>query len=157
MRYSQIRKMDISNGVGIRVSLWTQGCDIRCKGCFNSDIWDYSGGKEWTKETENELLNLCSSPHIKGLSILGGEPLSQQNYKELIHLFKVFKEKYPDKDIWMWTGRTFENLTEEQMEVVRYVDVLVDGPWIEELGDFKLRFRGSSNQRIIDVKSWMSV
>ena len=152
MRIAQIRKIDITNGIGIRVSLFTQGCDINCIGCFNSDIWDYSGGKIWTKEEKESFLNLCNKPEIKGISILGGEPLSHQNYDDLKDLFDSFKDRFPDKNIWMWTGRVFENLDSEQLEVVKLVDVLVDGPWIQEKSDFKLKYRGSSNQRIIDVK-----
>lgn len=157
MRYSSIRKIDISNGPGVRVSLFTQGCDIRCKGCFNSEIWDYTGGKEWTKETQKHLLELCNKPQIAGLSILGGEPLSEQNLDALSDLCKTFKERFPSKDIWLWTGHVYEELNINQLKVLNYIDVLVDGPWKIELGDFSLKFRGSSNQRIIDVQKSLSL
>lgn len=152
LRYAQIRRIDITNGPGIRVSLFTQGCDIHCVGCFNSDIWDYLGGTLWTNEEKENFLNLCDRHEVRGISILGGEPLSPQNYDDLKDLFKSFKERFPEKNIWMWTGRIFEDLDDEQLEVVKLVDVLVDGPWVMSLGDFHLKYRGSSNQRIIDVQ-----
>lgn len=152
MRYSQIRKMDIVNGPGIRISLFTQGCPFHCKDCFNKETWDFDGGFEWTSEKEKLLLDLCNRPQIKGLSILGGEPLINQNLETLKILFTKFRELYPDKNIWMWTGNIYENLTPEQKEVANMVDVLVDGPWILRLGDFKLKYKGSSNQRVIDIK-----
>lgn len=152
MKYASIRKLDIQNGPGCRVSLFTQGCNIRCKGCFNYDLWNYEGGKEWNKEIYNHFLELANSPHIAGISILGGEPLSSCNLNELSELFKQFKKIYPDKSIWLWTGYKYEKLSKEQMETVALIDVLVDGPWIQEKSDFKLKYRGSPNQRIIDVK-----
>ena len=151
MRCAQVRKMDISNGPGVRVSLFTQGSDLHCKGCFNSEAWDYSGGKKYTDETKDLILDLCSKPHIAGLSILGGEPLSPLNYSELFELLTLFREMFPDKDIWMWTGRIYEEMTEEQLEITNLCDVIVDGPWIQDLGDFSLKYKGSSNQRVIDI------
>lgn len=156
IRYASIRKLDITNGPGVRVSLFTQGCNIFCKGCFNSDIWNYDGGKEWTEETKKLVLDLCNKPQIKGLSILGGEPLSPQNFDDLKELLISFKELMPNKSIWLWTGYVVEDLTEEQLEVVKLVDVLVDGPWMIDLGDFNLKYRGSSNQRIINVKETLN-
>lgn len=152
MRFANIRKLDIQNGPGCRVSLFTQGCNIQCKGCFNSSIFSYEGGNVWTEDSKKHFLELCDRPQIRGISILGGEPLSPQNYDDLKDLFKSFRERFPEKTIWMWTGHVFEKLDDKQLEVVNLVDVLVDGPWIIDLGDFNLKFRGSSNQRIIDVK-----
>ena len=152
MRYSSIRKIDISNGPGVRVSLFTQGCVIHCKGCFNSEIWDYEGGKAWDHDAKKHLLELCNKPQVAGLSILGGEPLSEQNFDALIDLCETFKKRFPHKTIWLWSGYCFETLNAAQLAMLKDVDVLVDGPWIEELGDFSLKYRGSSNQRILDIQ-----
>lgn len=149
MRYAKIRSADISNGEGIRVSLFVQGCNFHCKGCFNSDTWDFDGGKEWTKDKENEFTQLGLKEHIKGYSILGGEPLSQD--ENILLLVKNIKQQ-TNKSIWMWTGFTYENLNEFQKEVISYVDVLVDGQFIEDKKDLTLKFRGSLNQRIINVQ-----
>lgn len=150
-RYSIIRKMDIVNGLGIRVSIFFSGCPFHCKGCFNSETWNMTSGKEYTEETKNTVLNLCNKEHISGLSILGGEPLIERNLERLKDLFKSFKEKYPKKDIWLWTGYLYESLNLRQLKVLEYVDVLVDGQFVLELQDFKLKYRGSSNQRVIDL------
>lgn len=152
MRYSSIRKIDITNGPGVRVSLFTQGCDIHCKGCFNSEIWDFNGGKLFDEDVKNLLFKLCNKPQIAGLSILGGEPLSIVNIYALKELIAEFKSRFPNKSVWLWTGYKFENLTEEQLIVAKLCDVIVDGPWKEEFGDFSLKYRGSSNQRVIDIK-----
>ncbi len=149
MRYAQIRSMDISDGDGIRVSVYTQGCRIHCKNCYNSSIWDYNGGSEWTDKVQADVLNLCDRKYIAGLSILGGEPLSKENLDALKAFSKEFRKRYPDKNIWMWTGYVYENLTPEQKEVADMADVLVDGPFVDELKDLTLKFRGSSNQRIL--------
>lgn len=152
MRYATIRKIDIQNGPGVRVSLFTQGCPIQCEGCFNSEIWDFDGGKEWTAETKKHFLELCNKPQIAGISILGGEPLVEQNLEALEDLLKTFKQRHPHKTVWLWTGFVFESLNISQLKVLNYVDVLVDGPWVMSLGDFSLKYRGSSNQRILDVQ-----
>lgn len=152
MRYASIRKMDIVNGPGVRVSVFTQGCNIHCDGCFSTEIWSFDGGKEFTEEIRDFILDLCDKPHIAGLSILGGEPLSTLNYNELLDLIMKFRERFPDKTIWMWTGYIFEELNNTQLDIVKMVDVLVDGPWTQNLGDFSLKYRGSSNQRVIDIR-----
>lgn len=154
MKYASIRKMDIQNGPGVRVSLFTQGCDIQCKGCFNYEIWDYDGGKEFTPEVQKHLLELCNKPHIAGLSILGGEPLSKENFPTLKNLCADFKRKFPHKTIWLWTGRIldFNHTPLIYLEMLNCVDVVVDGPWVQDLGDFSLKYRGSSNQRVIDMQ-----
>lgn len=156
MRYNKIRKMDISNGPGIRVSLFTQGCNFHCKDCFNSITWDLNGGQEFT-DTEIELLiNLCNYSNIEGLSILGGEPLLKENYAMLLKLVCQFKMKYNNKTIWLWTGNIMEQLlTSDDLvlkEIFKYIDVIVDGPFINVKKDITLKYRGSSNQRIIDMK-----
>ena len=156
MRYAQIRKLDVSNGPGCRVSLFTQGCNLKCEGCFNKTAWDYNGGKEWTNETKQHLLELCNVPYIAGLSILGGEPLSETNLEDLKSFINEFRIKFPQKTIWMWTGYIYEQLTLKQKEVADMVDVLVDGPWIASLGNFNLKYRGSSNQRIIKIKEQLT-
>lgn len=151
MRYNTIRKMDISNGPGVRVSIFMQGCSFHCKNCFNSETWDFASGKEFNQDTINEVLELCKDDYIKGLSILGGEPMHPKNIEGTTLLAKAFKEKYPEKNLWVWSGFKFDKDLKDK-EVLNYIDVLVDGQYIDELHDFTLKWRGSSNQRVIDVK-----
>ena len=150
MRYNQIRKMDIADGPGVRVSIFFQGCAFHCKNCFNSETWDFNGGKEFTTETIDKVLDLCSEDYIKGLSILGGEPMHPVNIEGTYALARTFKEKYPNKTLWIWSGFLFEQLQNE--EVLKYIDVLVDGQYVDELRDPRLKWKGSSNQRVIDVQ-----
>lgn len=150
MRYNKIRKMDISNGPGIRVSIFMQGCSFHCKDCFNSETWDFKAGKEFNDEVINKVLDLASLPHIVGLSILGGEPMHPNNREGTIKLAKAFKKRYPDKDIWVWSGYLFDEL--KDIEGLSYIDTLVDGRFVIEQANPTLKFRGSSNQRVIDVK-----
>ena len=151
MRYNKIRKMDISNGPGVRVSIFFQGCLFHCKGCFNPETWDFNGGKEFNDDVINHILNLCASDVISGLSILGGEPLNPQNILGTTKLAKAFKEKYPEKTIWLWSGYLFDEYIHDK-EIVRYVDVIVDGQFKIDLSSPLLKYKGSSNQRVIDVK-----
>ena len=152
MRYNLIRKMDISNGPGVRVSIFMQGCSFHCKKCFNPETWNFEAGKEFNDETINEVLELCSKQHIKGLSILGGEPMHPNNIEGTTKLAKAFKEKYPNKNLWVWSGFKFDEDLKDK-EILNYVDVLVDGTYNDELRDPTLKWRGSSNQRVIDVKN----
>ena len=150
MRYNKIRKMDIADGPGVRVSIFMQGCDFHCKNCFNSETWDFNGGKEFTIETIDKVLDLCSEEYIVGLSILGGEAMHPFNIKGSTKLAKEFKKKFPNKNIWAWTGFLFEELKDK--EIMNYIDILVDGQYVDELNDPTLKWCGSSNQRVIDVK-----
>lgn len=150
MRYNLIRKMDIADGPGVRVSIFMQGCQFHCKNCFNPETWDFNGGKEFNDEVVEKVLQLCKKDHIKGLSILGGEPMNPVNREGTTKLARKFKEAFPNKDLWMWTGFKYEDLKNE--EVFNYVDVLVDGQYKDELHDPTLKWKGSSNQRVIDVK-----
>ena len=150
MRFAQIRKEDISNGPGLRVSLFVQGCNRHCDGCFNLETWDYNGGRIFNRRMQELFLDLGKEKKITGISILGGEPLDQDEH--MLELIKQIKERYPDKTIWMWTGYTYEELTDKQMEIVKLLDVLVDGPFIISKRCPNKRFRGSMNQRIIDIK-----
>ena len=150
MRYNLIRKMDIADGPGVRVSIFMQGCQLHCKNCFNPETWDFNGGKEFNDEVIEKVLQLCKKDHIKGLSILGGEPMNPINREGTTKLAKKFKENFPDKNLWMWTGFKYEDLKDE--EVFKYVDVLVDGQYKDELHDPTLKWKGSANQRVIDIK-----
>ena len=150
MRFAQIRKEDISNGPGIRVSLFVQGCNRHCDGCFNPETWDYNKGQIFNRRIQELFLDLGKEKKITGFSILGGEPLDQD--ERMLELIKKIKERYPDKTIWMWTGHTYEDLTDKQIEIVKLIDVLVDGPFIMSQRCPGKRFRGSMNQRIIDIK-----
>ena len=150
MRYNLIRKMDIANGPGVRVSIFMQGCSFHCKNCFNKETWDFEGGQEFTDDTINKVLELCNKPEVKGLSILGGEPMHPTNIEGTTKLAKAFKEKYPEKTIWTWTGFKYEDIKDK--DVFNYIDVLVDGQYKDELHDPTLKWRGSSNQRVIDIK-----
>lgn len=156
MRYNLIRKMDISNGKGIGVSIFTQGCPIRCKGCFNKDTWDFNGGKLYTQETQDIILELIKPDYITKFATLGGETLLHQNIPDLLSLVKAIKEERPDIKIWCWTGQLYENLRRiddwQLQELINNFDYLIDGPFIQEKKDLTLLFRGSSNQRIIDIK-----
>ena len=151
MRYNLIRKMDISDGPGVRASIFMQGCEFHCKNCFNQETWDFEGGKEFTDDTIKEVLDICASPQIKGLSILGGEPMHPNNIEGTTKLAKAFKEKYPNKTIWAWSGFKFDEYLKDK-DVAKYLDVVVDGQYKDELHDFRLKWRGSSNQRVIDVQ-----
>ena len=150
MRYNKIRKMDIADGPGVRVSIFLQGCTFNCKNCFNPETHDFKGGQEFTDETIEEVLNLCDKEFITGLSILGGEPMHPLNIKGTIKLAKVFKERYPEKTIWSWSGFLIDNIVDK--EILNYLDVLVDGQYVDELHNPTLKWCGSENQRVIDVK-----
>lgn len=151
MRYNKIRKMDIANGPGVRVSVFMQGCSFHCKNCFNPETHDFNGGKEFTDEVIEHILELCDKDYIEGLSILGGEPMHPTNIDGTAKLAKAFKEKFPNKNVWVWSGFLFDKNLKDT-EAVKYIDVLVDGQYVDELHNPLLKWKGSSNQRVIDVQ-----
>lgn len=167
MRYAFIDEYEVANGEGNGMSLFVQGCHFHCKNCFNSDTWDFNGGNEWTEETKNKFLELADKPYIKRISILGGEPLADENLKETSELIYSIRKRFgKSKTIWLYTGFSWDEITMEFGELVdnhnwkrfhRHVaveecDVVVDGKYIDELRDLTLRFAGSKNQRVIDVQ-----
>ena len=162
MRYAKIRKTDISNGPGIRVSIFVQGCSFHCKGCFNQDTWDFNGGKEFTDEIFDKLIELCIGEHIQGLSILGGEPLHENNIDTVLEIVKRFRKECPGKDIWLWTGFEVDPLFDDlilkyedvrnYLELIKNLDVVVDGQFEIDKANPNLKYKGSANQRVIDVK-----
>lgn len=165
MNYGEIKKCDIANGEGVRVSLFVSGCTHHCPGCFNQDTWDFNYGKAYTDETEEEILSALDPEYINGLSLLGGEPFEPSNQEVLVRLLRKVRERYPEKDVWCYTGYVFDrDLLGESRARCRYtdemlsmIDTLVDGSFVEKLKDIRLVFRGSSNQRIIDVKKSLSL
>lgn len=151
MNYSKIKKFDISNGPGTRVSLYVSGCLHHCKGCFNTETWDFKAGKEFTKEKKDEFIEACKNENITAVSILGGEPL-QQNFLEMLDLLRTIKTQVK-KPIWMWTGYRLEELGSYQKQMLEdFVDVLIDGKFEEDKKDITLKYSGSTNQRVINIK-----
>ena len=151
MHYNKIRKMDISNGPGVRVSIFMQGCVFNCKNCFNPETHDFNEGKELDDEAIEKVLTLCENTYVKGLSILGGEPLHPKNIEGTTILAKRFKERFPNKTIWLWSGFLYDRDLVGK-EIFQYIDVLVDGQYQDELRDPTLKWCGSQNQRVIDIK-----
>ena len=160
MNYGTIKPTDIANGEGVRVSLFVSGCTHHCPGCFNYVTWDFNYGKPFTKEKEDEILNLLSRNYIDGLSLLGGEPMEPCNQRCLVNLVERFKERYPNKNLWIYTGYTYDvdlvpggkAYCEVTDRILDQCDVMVDGEFIESLKDISLKFRGSSNQRILNIR-----
>ena len=160
MNYATIKKFDIANGPGVRVSLFVSGCRHKCKNCFNSEAWDFSYGEQFTDDTLNELLDAVSKDYIEGFSLLGGEPFEPENQQGVLQILKEIKKRYPQKTIWCYTGFLYDTQllagkvgnADTVKEMLQNIDVLVDGKFVEELKSLDLLFRGSSNQRIIDVK-----
>ena len=150
MNYAQIRQFDTANGTGIACTLFVSGCNFFCKNCFNKEYQDFNYGNLWTKEVKNNFIKMCLNPNVDHVSILGGEPLSQ-DYETMYDLIKSIKEEVK-KPIWLWTGHIYEELSIKQKEIVSMVDYLIDGQFIEKLKNYKLNFKGSSNQRILDVQ-----
>ena len=161
MYYGEIKKVDIANGPGTRVSLFVSGCRRHCKDCFNAETWDFSFGEPFTAQTEQEILRLLAPGYIHGLTVLGGEPFEPENQRALVPFLRRVRQMYPDKTIWGFSGFTYEELTSDGThprcevtdEMLSLLDVLVDGRFVEELKDLTLRFRGSSNQRLIDLNA----
>lgn len=179
MRYARIDSCECCNGNDVGMSLYTQGCNQRCPGCFNSDIWDCFGGKQWSNKAKNQVLDVLSKSYIKRMSLVGGEPLLPQNVADLADLVQRVKQCYPDKKIWVWSGYTWPQIyataydmtgTSEEIPqdvwtieekralqvILETIDVLVDGPFIQEQRDITLKWRGSKNQRVLDVKETLS-
>ena len=160
MNYADIKRIDVANGEGVRVSVFVSGCNHHCKGCFNECAWDFNYGNKFTEKQEEEVLNDLDHDYISGLTLLGGEPLEPVNQAGLLPLVKKVKEKFPNKKIWCYTGFDFEKdvvgkmakQNETTKELLNYIDVIVDGKFEEDKKDLKLKFRGSSNQRILDVQ-----
>ena len=166
MRYASIRSMDISNGEGVGVSLFVQGCHFHCYSCFNQETWDFNGGKEWTENIKNKFMKLIDHPYISRISFLGGEPLADENVKTVFKIIEEIRSMYPDKKIWLYTGYVWEYIFRgtssfiskdsatnfKRRETIKLCDVVVDGQFINSQKDMNLRFKGSSNQRVIDVQ-----
>ena len=160
MNYGEIKKYDIADGPGVRVTLFVSGCRHHCKGCFNAETWDFHYGNPYTEKTEKEILDALNHPYIAGLTLLGGEPFEPENQRELVKLLKKVREMYPKKNIWSYSGYVYDKdlipggraYTEVTDERWSYIDVLVDGPFVEDLKDITLQFRGSSNQRILNFR-----
>lgn len=160
MNYGEIKNVDIANGEGIRVSLFVSGCTHHCKNCFNKETWDFNFGKPFTKEVEDSIIEMLSSDYIDGLSLLGGEPFEPQNQRVLLPFLKRIRKELPDKSVWCYTGYLFDDelLSESRArcectdEMLSLIDVLVDGEFVQELHNITLAFRGSENQRVIDVQ-----
>ena len=159
MNYGNIKNYDISDGEGVRVTLFCSGCTNRCEGCFQPETWDFCYGKEYTKETEDQLIQMLTNPNIQGLTLLGGDPFEPSNQRTLITLLRRVKQELPTKDVWAYTGFVYEQdllegqrkHTEVTDEMLSYIDVLVDGPFVIDEKDISLYFRGSTNQRVIDM------
>lgn len=152
MRYNLIDECEAINGEGFGVSLYTQGCPYHCPGCFNPETWDFDKGKEWTQEDEDFVIELLKSNYIKRLTILGGEPLIERNIKPLTTLLKRVKHIYPEKKVWLYTGGNFESESIKCSELMNYINVIIDGQFKKDLRDITLKWKGSSNQRVIDVQ-----
>ena len=173
MRYAQIRSMDISNGEGVGVSLFVQGCPFHCKNCFNSETWDFNGGKEWTEEIKDKFMKLIDRPYIKRVSFLGGECLAEQNLDEVLSLVQEIRNSFPEKTIWLYTGYEWNQIMNikvtqpffscqdleskiqnvlKRQEIIKLCNIVVDGEYIDEQKDLALMWRGSKNQNCIDVK-----
>ena len=174
MRYNQIRECDIANGEGIGVALFVQGCRFACKNCFNPDTWDFNGGKEWTPEVEDKLIELANRPYIKRLSILGGEPLADENLDGVLHLVNRFRLSFPNKSIWIYTGYTWNEIfkndssiqayymydymgndfinNEKRKQIVSQCSIIVDGRYVDSQRNPSKKWAGSDNQRVIDIK-----
>ena len=164
MHYGNIKPVDIANGEGIRVSLFVSGCTHHCKNCFNPETWDFNYGNNFTKEVEDQIIKYLEADFIKGLTLLGGEPMEPQNQKALLPFLKRIREKFGEsKNIWSYTGFVYDKdlvsggrvHTEDTDSLLSLIDVLVDGPFVESLKNLSLKFRGSSNQRVIDLKKTM--
>ncbi len=165
MNYAAIKKNDVANGPGVRVSLFVSGCRHHCPECFNREAWDFGFGREFTRNTLSEILDACGKSYIAGLSVLGGEPFEPENQKELLSLLRAFRDRFPEKNVWCYTGFVFERelagvvsraRTEYTDGMLSLIDFLVDGRYERETRDLNLRFRGSSNQRIIDMKKTLA-
>ena len=160
MNYCEIKNCDIANGPGVRITLFVSGCRNRCKNCFQPQTWDFSYGQPFTHETEEKLLEMMEPSYIKGLTLLGGEPFEPENQPDLIAFLEKMKERYPKKNVWAFTGFTWEELHspdcraygDNAEKMLSMIEVLVDGRFVEEKKNIRLRVRGSENQRIIDVK-----
>ena len=164
MRYAQIRELDISNGEGVGVALFVQGCHFHCYNCFNPDTWDFNDGKEWTQDTEDKLIELANKPYIKRLSILGGEPLADENLDGVLHLANRFRLSFPNKSIWLYSGYTWSEIFNDgvyltrdcagwkRREIVKKCEVLVDGRYIDSQRNVQAKWRGSDNQRVINIQ-----
>ena len=160
MYFGNIKDCDIANGIGVRVTLFVSGCTNHCKNCFQPETWDFCYGKEFTQEEEDKLVNMLNRSYINGLTLLGGEPMEPKNQPGILKLVERVRKELPEKNIWLYSGFTFERLmtpgeypyTEITEKILRQIDVLVDGRFVEELKSLTLRFRGSSNQRLIDLK-----
>lgn len=150
MYYAVIKPVDVANGPGVRVSLFVSGCRNRCKGCFQPETWAFDYGTEFTEDTMNRIIELLDREYITGFSVLGGDPFEPENQECVLDICRRVKTAYPDKTIWMWTGYLWED--SKHLPVMEYIDVLVDGPFMEELKNISLPYSGSSNQRVIDVK-----
>ena len=175
MRYARIRKMDVSNGEGVGISLFVQGCHFHCKGCFNQETWDFNGGKEWTPEIEEQFIQLANKPYIKRISILGGEPLADENVRDVYNLIAQLKGRYPEKKVWLYTGYEWEKIVEESHAIrvengdylsnlyrygaIVFADIVVDGKFQldkQDLYNDNIVFAGSTNQRVIDSGASLS-
>ena len=164
IRYASIRELDISNGEGVGVALFVQGCHFHCYNCFNPNTWDFNGGKEWTQDTEDKLIELANKSYIKRLSILGGEPLANENLDGVLHLVNRFRLLFPNKSIWIYSGYRWSEIFNDgvyltrnclgwnRREIIKQCTVMVDGRYIESQKDITLKWRGSSNQRVIDIQ-----
>lgn len=160
MNYADIKEFDVANGTGVRVSLFVSGCNHHCENCFNEEAWDFNYGKPFTDKEIDKIMASLEPDYIQGLSLLGGEPFEYVNQQGLLPLLRKFREKYPEKNVWCYTGFDFEKEIKcdmmikwpETRELISYIDILVDGRFIDSMKDLSLRFRGSANQRIIDVK-----
>ena len=170
MRYSSIRHLDISNGEGVGVSLFVQGCPFHCFNCFNSETWDFNGGKEWTEEIKDKFMKIIDRPYINRISVLGGEPLAEQNLDEVLKLVKEISISFPEKTIWLYTGFTWEDIMYRRMphppkytqtdflqwnkrkEIISLCNVVVDGEYIDEQRNLSKKWAGSDNQRVISVQ-----
>ena len=154
MNYSNYYKTDLTNGVGVRVTLICSGCSVKCPDCFNKETWKFSYGKPYTQEFEDQILQDLSHPYVQGLSLLGGNPTEQRNIQTITNLCKRVRKELPEKDIWCWTGHDFEYLKNNLLYVdfLANIDVLIDGKFVKELYNPNLKWKGSANQRVIDVK-----